>query len=78
MTVLLRCRVKKNLLVKANKVSDRLGTTTPEIIRLFLAEVVRTGKVPISLNKEAVDSITCPWAQRAATLGSFYDPIKTW
>lgn len=78
MTVLLRCRVKKDLLVKANKVTDRLGTSTPEIIRIFLAEIARTGKVPVTLNTEADDRIAGPWAQRAATLESFYDPTKTW
>jgi antitoxin component of RelBE/YafQ-DinJ toxin-antitoxin module len=70
--------VKKDLLVKANRVTDRLGTSTPEIIRIFLAEIARTGEVPVTLNTEADDRIAGPWAQRAATLESFYDPTKTW
>jgi addiction module RelB/DinJ family antitoxin len=78
MTVLLRCRVKKDLLLKANKVTDQLGTSTPAMIRVFLAEIARTGKVPVNLNTEADDSIARPWAQRAATLESFYEPAKTW
>ena len=78
MTVLLRCRVRKDLLTKANKVTDRLGTSTPEMIRIFLAEIARTGKVPVNLNTEADDSIAGPWAERAANLESFYDPTKTW
>jgi antitoxin component of RelBE/YafQ-DinJ toxin-antitoxin module len=78
MTVLLRCRVKKDLLVKANKVTGRLGTSTPEMIRIFLAEIARTGKVPLSLNMESDERVAGPWPQRAATLESFYDPTKTW
>ncbi|MGD0412050.1 MAG: type II toxin-antitoxin system RelB/DinJ family antitoxin [Verrucomicrobiota bacterium] len=78
MTVLLRCRVEKDLLAKANKVTGRLGTSTPEMIRVFLAEIARTGKVPVNLNTEADDNIAGPWPQRAATLESFYDPTKTW
>jgi antitoxin component of RelBE/YafQ-DinJ toxin-antitoxin module len=64
--------------VKANQVTGRLGTSTPEMIRIFLAEIARTGKVPLSLNTEAEDGIAGPWPQRAATLESFYDPTKTW
>ena len=76
--MLLRCRVKKDLLTKANKVTNRLGTSTPEMIRIFLAEIARTGKVPVNLNTEADDSIAGPWTERAANLESFYDPTKTW
>lgn len=78
MTVLLRCRVKKDLLRKANKVTGRLGTSTPEMIRIFLAEIARTGRVPLSLNTGADDRIAGPWPNRAATLESFYDSTKTW
>ena len=78
MTVLLRCRVEKDLLAKANKVTGQLGTSIPEMIRVFLAEIARTGKVPVHLNTDADDSIAGPWAQRAATLESFYDPSKAW
>ncbi len=64
--------------MKANKVTDRLGTSTPEMIRIFLAEIARTGKVPVNLNTETDDRIAGPTARRAATLESFYDPTKTW
>lgn len=75
---MLRCRVEKDVLAKANKVAARLGTSTPEMIRGFLAEIARTGKVPLNLSTEADDSIAGPWPQRASTLESFHDPIKTW
>ena len=78
MTVLLRCRVEKDLLAKANKVTGRLGTSTPKMVRIFLAEIARTGRVPVSLNTDSDDRIAGPWEQRAATLESFYDPTKTW
>jgi len=63
---------------KANEVAGRLGTSTPEMIRIFLAEIARTGKVPVNLNTDADDNIAGPWAQRAATLESFYGPTNTW
>ena len=51
MTVLFRCRVPAPLLKKANTLTKELGTSTPEVFRIFLSEIVRTGKVPVSLQK---------------------------
>jgi antitoxin component of RelBE/YafQ-DinJ toxin-antitoxin module len=49
MTVLFRCRVEKPLLDKANRVTSRLGTSTAEMVRIFVAQIARTGRVPLSL-----------------------------
>ena len=49
MTVLFRCRVEKPLLTKANAVTKSLGTSTAEMFRVFVAEIARTGKVPVNL-----------------------------
>ena len=78
MTVLFRCRVEKPLLKKANAVTEQLGTNTGEVFRMFLAEIARTGKVPLRLSLSAEDSAVKPWEQRAETLESFYDDSKTW
>ena len=66
------------MLKQADKVTGRLGTSTPEMIRIFLAEIARTGKVPVNLNSRSDEKIAGPWPQRAANLESFYDPAKTW
>jgi antitoxin component of RelBE/YafQ-DinJ toxin-antitoxin module len=50
MTVLFRCRVKKSLLTKANAVTKSLGSSTAEMFRIFVAEIARTGKVPVNLD----------------------------
>lgn len=78
MTVLLRCRVEKKLLKKADRVTEKLGTSTPEMIRIFLAEIARTGKVPVNLSTGTEDGIVDSWEKRAAVLESFYDSAKTW
>jgi antitoxin component of RelBE/YafQ-DinJ toxin-antitoxin module len=52
MTVLFRCRVEKPLLEKANRVTTRLGTSTAEMFRIFVAQIARTGKVPLNLAAE--------------------------
>ena len=78
MTVLFRCRIDKPLLDRANRVAKRLGTSTPEMVRMFVTQVARTGKVPLHLNANQDDSVAGPWEQRAATLEGFYDQSKTW
>ena len=52
MTVLFRCRVEKPLLEKANRVTTRLGTSTAEMFRIFVAHIAHTGKVPLNLAPE--------------------------
>ena len=52
MTVLFRCRIEKPLLEKANRVTTQLGTSTAEMFRIFVAQIARTGKVPLSLAPE--------------------------
>jgi antitoxin component of RelBE/YafQ-DinJ toxin-antitoxin module len=78
MTVLFRCRVEKPLLKKANSVTQRLGTDTGEVFRIFLAEIARTGKVPVRLALEPDGEAVSSWEQRARTLESFYDESKAW
>jgi antitoxin component of RelBE/YafQ-DinJ toxin-antitoxin module len=78
MTVLFRCRIEKPLLDKANKVTESLGTSTPEMFRVFVAEIARTGRVPVNLSVSKNDAVVTPWEQRAATVESFYSESKTW
>ena len=37
-------------LSKANAVAESAGTSTPEIIRMFIHQVARSGQVPVSLS----------------------------
>lgn len=76
MSVLFRCRIDPKVLRKADKVTSRIGTSTPEMVRIFVTQIARTGKVPVSLNGE--ERVAGPWKQRAATLEGFYDADKTW
>jgi addiction module RelB/DinJ family antitoxin len=74
MTVLFRCRIEKPLLEEANQVTDQLGTSTAEMFRIFVAQIARTGKVPLNLQAPMDDPIAGAWEQRTATLGGFYCP----
>jgi antitoxin component of RelBE/YafQ-DinJ toxin-antitoxin module len=55
MTVLFRCRIEKPLLDKANRVTTQLGTSTAEMFRIFVAQIARTGRVPLKLEAQADD-----------------------
>jgi len=49
MTVIFRGRVDPQKLKKAEKIASDLGTSVQELFRIFIAEVARTGSVPVSL-----------------------------
>ncbi len=52
MSVLFRVRVDEEDLAKADAVAESVGTKTPEIVRMFIHQVARTGKVPISMSAQ--------------------------
>ena len=78
MTVLIRCRIEKAILDKANRVARRLGTSTSEMVRIFVTQMARTGKVPLKSDAGEDDAIAGAWEKRATTLESFYDKSKAW
>ncbi len=46
MTVLLRCRVEERLKESADQITERMGTTTEEVVRMFLSALVQGRKMP--------------------------------
>jgi antitoxin component of RelBE/YafQ-DinJ toxin-antitoxin module len=76
MTVLFRCRVEKPLLKKAETVTKSLGTSTAEMFRVFVAEIARTGKVPVSLKTSGDDQLVD--IQRRNQIWSKLDDTQNW
>jgi antitoxin component of RelBE/YafQ-DinJ toxin-antitoxin module len=76
MTVLFRCRVEEPLLAKANAVTKSLGTSTAEMFRVFVAEIARTGKVPVSLTTPIEDRLVD--RQRRNKIWSELDDTQSW
>jgi antitoxin component of RelBE/YafQ-DinJ toxin-antitoxin module len=76
MTVLFRCRVEKPLLAKANAVTKSLGTSTAEMVRVFVAEIARTGKVPVNLKVSGNDDLTD--VQSRNKIWSQLDDTQSW
>jgi addiction module RelB/DinJ family antitoxin len=48
MTQVFRCRVEKNLLKRAQKIADEMGTSTSELVRIFLTALVKSGQLPFT------------------------------
>jgi antitoxin component of RelBE/YafQ-DinJ toxin-antitoxin module len=76
--VLFRCRIEKPLLDKANRVAEKLGTSTSEMVRIFVTPMARTGRVPLNLDANETPLLVGAWEHRAAVLESFSDKSKTW
>lgn len=52
MSTVWRIRVDEELLNKADRVTKRLGTSTQEMVRVFITQIARTGKVPLNLDPD--------------------------
>ena len=74
--MLFRCRVEKPLLAKANAVTKSLGTSTAEMVRIFVTEIARTGKVPVRLETSKDDNLLD--VQRRNKIWSELDDAKSW
>jgi addiction module RelB/DinJ family antitoxin len=76
MTVLFRCRIEKPLLTKADAVTKSLGTSTAEMFRIFVTEIARTGKIPVTLKVSAHDELVD--VQRRNKIWSELDDTQSW
>ena len=52
MSTVWRVRVDKSVLNKADRITKRLGTSTQEMVRVFLTQIARSGKVPLNLDTD--------------------------
>lgn len=52
MSTVWRVRIDKSTLNKADRVTKRLGTSTQEMVRVFVTQIARTGKVPLRLDSD--------------------------
>jgi antitoxin component of RelBE/YafQ-DinJ toxin-antitoxin module len=76
MTVLFRCRIEKPLLAKADTVTKSLGTSTAEMVRVFVAEIARTGKVPVNLKVLGSEDLAA--VQSRNKIWSQLDDTQSW
>jgi len=77
MTVLFRCRVDPKLLKRAAKVTEDLGTSLPEAVRIFVAQIARTHSVPLSLSTKSKPEVLINKSARNKMMRSL-DDTETW
>jgi addiction module RelB/DinJ family antitoxin len=74
MTETFRCQVDKDVLHKANQLSEQMGTSTSELVRMFLKALVKTGRLPFTPKGESEeDEALGPLERRQEMLDYFHD-----
>ena len=66
-----RIRIDQKTLARANRVTERLGTSTQEMVRIFVAQIAESGKVPLKL--ESADDLVLDPMRRNKLLLSLND-----
>jgi len=72
MTEMLRCRVERDLLQQVNEISRHLGTSTSELVRIFLNQVAKRRGLPFPLVADDNSDILPPASVRAKIIEDFY------
>jgi addiction module RelB/DinJ family antitoxin len=57
MTKVWRLRIDGKTLDRANRVTERIGTSTQELVRIFVTKIAQTGRVPLELNTNDNDLV---------------------
>jgi addiction module RelB/DinJ family antitoxin len=74
MTEMFRCRVDKAVLQKAHELSQEMGTSTSELVRIFLKALVKTGQLPFTPKGETEeDEMLGPIKRRREMLDYFHE-----
>ncbi len=57
MTDIFRVRIERELIQKAKKVADEIGTTPAEIVHMLFKQLVRQKAIPFDLSAERGDDL---------------------
>ncbi len=57
MTDIFRVRIERDLIRKANRVAEEIGTTPGEIVRMLFTQLVRQKEIPFSLSAGKKDEL---------------------
>jgi addiction module RelB/DinJ family antitoxin len=74
MTEMFRCRVDKAVLKRVHEISEQMGTSTSELVRIFLKAVEKTGRLPFTPKAESEeDELLGPLDRRREMLDYFHE-----
>ena len=71
MSTVWRLRIDEKTLARADRVAARLGTSTQEMVRIFVAQMAESGRVPLKL--EPADDLVLDPKRRNKLLLSLDD-----
>ncbi len=68
MTEMFRCRMDRKLLKQATRVTDQIGTTPGEVVRMMFRQLVKRRAVPFPLTADAPEDEVLSSPERRARL----------
>ena len=77
MTELFRCRIDRKLLAEAEQVSEEIGTTPGEVVRLCFKQMVKRRAIPFPLNADGPGDGLVDVQRRNKVLRDL-DDVKGW
>jgi addiction module RelB/DinJ family antitoxin len=72
MTTVWRVRIDEETLAQANQVTEKIGTSTQEAVRIFVAKIAATGRIPLELDPN-YDDLVLDKTRRNKLLASLDD-----
>jgi addiction module RelB/DinJ family antitoxin len=57
MTTVWRVRIDEETLARANQVTEKIGMSTQEAVRMFVAKIAATGRIPLQLDPNYDDLV---------------------
>jgi addiction module RelB/DinJ family antitoxin len=74
MTEMFRCRVDKELLQEAHQISKQMGTSTAELVRIFMKALVKNRTLPFVPKADTEeDEVLGPIQRRREMLDYFHE-----
>lgn len=52
-----RCRIERKLIAEATKVTEEIGTTPGEVVRLLFTQLVKRRSIPFPLSADVHDGL---------------------
>lgn len=68
MTEVFQCRIDRKLMAEAKAVSEEIGTTPGEVVRLLFAQMVKRRTIPFPLQADAAEDEVFTSPRRRAEL----------
>ncbi|MDE2100720.1 MAG: type II toxin-antitoxin system RelB/DinJ family antitoxin [Patescibacteria group bacterium] len=73
MTEIFRVRIEQDLIAEAAKVTEEIGTTPGDVVRLMFKQMVKRRTIPFPLNADSPEEEAVGPKERRAKLAGMFD-----